>query len=165
MTAQWYTVRALSVVLIAIAQIAGARAGCFEQCLDQCNSFSDAPVAHGSCTDDCTRASCTKSEGTISYGAIAYGPRSTAAGWAYDWGSPGDANQTALSQCRKHGSDCQIVATFSNSCASVAAVEAQGVFSVGTGRTRAEAQAGAIAACSRQYGAGCAIEAWTCAFP
>ena len=102
---------------------------------------------------------------TISYGAIAYGATSTAYGYSYDQDTPGRAQRMAMSECRRNGDDCEVVANFSNSCAAVAAVEEKGVYAVGMGGTSDSAQSNAMAACAQKHGEGCEIEAWTCAKP
>ncbi len=98
----------------------------------------------------------------VNYGAIAYGPRSTADGYAFDKGSSGEANRAALRFCSQRGNDCQVVASFSNGCAAVAAVERNQVYSVGYAHSGIGARDAAMAACSRDHGGGCEIEAWTC---
>jgi hypothetical protein len=70
-----------------------------------------------------------------------------------------------MSNCRKHGDDCKIVATFANGCAAVAAVEADGRYAVGQGHSGPQAQANAMSTCRAGGGGQCEIEVWSCAKP
>ncbi len=158
--------RLLSAVILSAVSGTAAPAvvASVNSCIDGCfNTYS--PSTCSTCSD--LRSLCLQKCGSSSafFGAIAYGAQSTANGYAYGKGSAGDANRTALSNCRQHGDDCKIVATFSNSCAAVAAVEDKGVLSVGQGATRDQAQSRAMSACKSEHGDGCEIEAWTCADP
>lgn len=131
-------------------------------CIDRCFTTFSPSENNGSTElrDECL-AQC-KPPATL-YGALAYGARSTANGYAYGKASRGDAERTALANCRAHGDDCKIVADYSNSCAAVAAVEAKNRFATGGGRSRVEAQNNAINACKKQVGGECVIEVWSCA--
>ena len=100
---------------------------------------------------------------SVSYGAIAYGAKSTAYGYSSDQPSPQTAERAALDDCRPNGDDCEVVASFSNSCAAVAAIESKAVFSTGSGGTEEEAQQNALKACERTHGKGCELEVWSCA--
>ena len=131
-------------------------------CIDRCfSNFS--PSQMGGSTE--LRRECLEqcSAPSVAYGAIAYGARSTANGYAFDKNNMADAIHTAMANCQVHGDDCKIVASFSNSCAAVAAVESKGVYSVAEGKTKAQSQSGALKVCTRAHGKGCEIEVWTCA--
>ncbi len=131
-------------------------------CIDRCfGTFSPSQMGGSTelrdlCVQQCKGPS-------LLYGAIAYGARSTANGYAYGKGNMADAVHTAMANCQAHGNDCRIVASYSNSCAAVAAVESRSVFSVGQGATRAQSQSRAMSVCSSAHGAGCEIEVWSCA--
>ena len=143
-----------------LAGAAGAQDG--NACIDRCFS-TYTPSENSPFNDlrDLCLAQC-RAPATL-YGAIAYGARSTANGYAYGKASRGDAQRTAMVNCRAHGDDCKIVADYANSCAAVAAVEAKSRFATGGGRSRAEAEANALGACRKQVGGQCEIEVWSCA--
>jgi hypothetical protein len=105
----------------------------------------------------CYQLKCTNKK---SFGA-------TSDAYGYSWGksSAGEAQQTAMVNCRANGNDCKIVADFSNACAAVAAVEAKNRFTVGQGNSRADAQNNALKNCGSQIGGKCEIEVWTCSTP
>lgn len=145
-------------VLPALTEPAQADNACIDRCF---STFS--PFQMGGSTelrDECLQQCKAPS---VLYGAIAYGARSTANGYAYGKGNMADAVHTAMANCLAHGDDCKIVASLSNSCAAVAAVESKGVYSVAQGKTKAQSQSGALNACTSAHGKGCEIEVWTCA--
>jgi len=157
-------VPAIALFLVAPTKPAPAAGDCMSYCLQ-------APGAGGAsnCATRCSPGGDLDVthpwKRTISYGAIAYGAKSNAFGYAFDKDSDGAAKQTAMAECKKSNDDCEIVASFSNSCAAVAAVEAKGAYAVGKGGTRASAQSRAMSACAKKNGAGRQIETWTCAQP
>ena len=161
MTPRFFSILVLSFVFGAAASLAPARANCFEDCQNTCRDLSG--HISDACVDTCNRAHCDRP--TVSYGAIAYGAQSTANGYAFGKGNAGDADRTALANCRQHGNDCKVVASFANSCVAVAAVESKGRFATGQAATRDQAQANAMSACKAQIAGTCVIEVWTCAFP
>ena len=110
----------------------------------------------------CYQLKCTNQK---SFGAIAFGASSDAYGYSWGKSSSGEAQQTAMVNCRANGNDCKIVANFSNACAAVAAVEAKNRFAVGQGNSRADAQNSAMKSCGSQIGGKCQIEVWTCSTP
>lgn len=146
------------------AQVGPAAATCIEQCFSySCNNPMDAGCPYrNSCITECNRHIGHPSR---SFGAIAYGARSTGGGWAYNLDTAAAANSRALANCRARVDDCELVISFSNSCAAVAAVESRSVFAVGQGATRKQAESRAMSDCASQYGDGCEIEIWTCAQP
>jgi len=130
-------------------------------CIDRCFSNFSPSQMQGS---DEPRRECLlqcKAPSRL-YGAIAYGAQSMAYGDAYGKSSAAEAERSALGFCRPNGNDCKIVASFSNSCAAVAAVEAKNRFTVGQGSSRAQAQSKAMASCASQIGGKCEIEDWSC---
>lgn len=110
---------------------------------------------------DCVGAPCEQP--AIAYGAIAYGAQSTAYGYSLDQRTQQAADRAALNDCAPNGDDCKVVASFSNSCAAVAAIEDKGVFSTGNGGTEEEAKDAALKTCERTHGRGCELEVWACA--
>lgn len=100
-----------------------------------------------------------------SYGAIAYGPKSSAWGNASGESSAEDAKQKALSFCARRGDDCEVVASFSNTCAAVAVVEATGATFVATNEKRGSAESQAMTACTQKNRSGCRMAASICALP
>ena len=155
-------VPAVGLVFFAVMSKPAAAA---DNCFDYCQQAGGA----GSCATRCSPGGDLDVthpwHRSVFYGAIAYGAQSAANGYAYDKGSKSDADRSALSFCKQHGDDCKIVASFSNSCAAVAAVDSKGVYAVGLAGTRDDAQSKAMSACTAQNGGGCEIEAWTCALP
>jgi len=75
---------------------------CVAQCNENINGRNDPPPVTGA------------------YGAIAYGEKSGAWGMADASQDKSSAKKSALGYCSKHGSDCEIVESFSNTCAAVA---------------------------------------------
>ncbi len=159
MTPRWILASALGLVFGLDMPAAPARANCFESCQRSCTDLSG-HISDG-CVDTCNRFTCDKA--VRPYGAIAYGAQSTAAGWSYDYGTKGDADRRALSDCEKRGNDCKIVVSFSDSCAAVAAGDNKR-FAVGQATKSEEARASALAACTREGGTKCEVQAWSCAF-
>ena len=117
----------------------------------------------GAARADCVGAQCNQP--TIAYGAIAYGAKSTAYGYSFDKRTEQAAQRAAMNDCVPNGDDCRVVASFSNSCAAVAAIESKGVFATGSGRTEEEAKDAALKTCERSRGRGCELEVWACAKP
>jgi hypothetical protein len=155
-------------VLSALACLAAAalttpvHADCVDDC--QASTYCDSTMyATGECNDKlltCYQEQCNRP--TISYGAIAYGAQSQAFGFAYDQSDANASEQVAMSNCKKHGDDCQIVTSFSNSCAAVAAGDGSS-YAVGQGATRDLAQAAAMANCAKTAGGSCEVQVWSCA--
>jgi len=100
-----------------------------------------------------------------SYGAIAYGPKNSAWGSASGGGTAEDAKQKALSFCARNGDDCQVVASFSNTCGAVAVVDATGATFVATNEKRGTAENQARLACTQKNRSGCRVAASICALP
>jgi len=98
-----------------------------------------------------------------SFGAIAYGPKGAAWGDAYGAASAEDAKQRALAFCARQSDDCQVVASFSNTCAAVAVVDATGATFVATDAKRGNAENLARQACTQKNGTGCRVASSICA--
>jgi Domain of unknown function (DUF4189) len=70
-----------------------------------------------------------------------------------------------LSFCARHGDDCQVVASFSNTCGAVAVVDATGATFVATNAKRGPAENEAKRACTQKNSSGCRVAASICALP
>jgi hypothetical protein len=94
------------------------------------------------------------------YGAMAYDRQSGAVGWSYDHPSQKAANDRALRECLRYGSQCAVVVEFMNLCAAYATGPGT---TAGWGRdyTRAAAEQRALKACQSR-GAHCQIRVWAC---
>ena len=110
-------------------------------------------------------ASALAAQRADSYGAIAYGPKSSAWGNSYGERSAEDAKQKALAFCARNGDDCQVVASFSNTCGAVAVVDATGATFVATSSKRGTAETQAKHRCTQKNGSGCRVAASICALP
>ena len=149
-----------------IALTAPAKADCVDDC--QAATYCDSTMhASGECSEklnQCYQLQCSKSH--AAYGAIAYGAGSQAFGYAYDSPDDNDASHIAMSNCKKHGGDCQVVLNFSNSCGAVAAVDNSSSFTIGQGANKDQAQFNAVAACKKSGGGdACQVQVWSCALP
>lgn len=159
---RWVAAAGLAVILVVAAP--AVMADCVNDCRSAtyCDSTMHASGECGRRLEACYRAECNKP--TRTYGAIAYGAESTAAGWSYDFGTPGDAGRKALSTCRARGGDCKVVLTFSNSCAALAVADDKR-FMTAQAKTRQAAEASALAACKGEGGINCEVQAWSCTRP
>lgn len=83
------------------------------------------------------------------YGAIAYDKDSWAYGLADESPDKDSARKSAMRFCSKHGDDCRIVETFSNTCAAVAEDNA-GVVGWGTDDNRQKAMDEAVEECDEE---------------
>ena len=82
-------------------------------------------------------------------------------GFAYDYGSVGEAADRALSEC---GGNCRIVQTFSGSCAAYAADQNSGssVYGWATAGDSGSAQSAALQYCQQNGGSYCVVRSWGC---
>lgn len=156
MKSRWILAAALAVGL----GVAGAPASAqsVNRCIDECfDAHIDQP-GHTELRDMCV-AQCNKPK--VLFGAIAYGPESEATGWSYDYETEDQARHHALTNCAQHGNDCRVVTSFSNACGAVAAGTNKR-YAIGEGVSSKQAQADAIAKCSKTGGTECDIQAWSC---
>ena len=65
---------------------------------------------------------------------------------------------------KKHGDDCEIVASFENTCAALAGGN-NARYATAEADTRQQAERAALAGCSRAGGDDCEVQVWTCAQP
>jgi len=154
----------IGLLLAGIAGTAGtglARADCVSACnaATYCDSEMNASGECGRRLNDCYINECNRK----TYGAIAYGAKSGAYGWSHDFDDPQSAENEALISCRVNGDDCQVVVDFWNTCAAVAAD--QDYVAYGLGETRGVAESEALAACQKDGGTQCAVQAWGCTGP
>ncbi len=94
------------------------------------------------------------------YGAIAYSPSTGAHGWSNDYGSRSGAESAALSNCRRHASDCVVPIWFRNACGALA-VASGGGYGSGWGTSRGLAERYAMRSC-RGQNSSCSILRWVC---
>ena len=147
--------------LAALAAAGTAHADCVSEC-DAATACDSEMHASGECArrlNDCYINECNRT----TYGAIAYGTKSGAYGWSNDFNDAPAAEKEALHNCSANGDDCQVVVDFWNSCAAVAAD--QDVVAYGLGDTQAKAEDQAMAACTKDGGKQCAVQAWSCTEP
>jgi hypothetical protein len=147
------------------APLSLAQVDCYSECQENC--FSPGLAGYDQTTCFAREQSCEQVCHGIkaphgATGAIAYDAHKNAFGYAFDKNDDAGAKTTALGNCKQSGGNCAVVASYTNACAAVAAVEKKGVFAVGQSSTNAKAQNAAMAACSSKYGAGCQVEIWTC---
>ncbi len=93
------------------------------------------------------------------FGAIAFSPKTRAHGWAYDYTSRAQAQDRAMSECRRHAADCVSAVWFRNACGALA-VGPQ-AYGAGWGSNRGQAESAAIKSCGR-YSSDCVIIRWIC---
>jgi len=96
------------------------------------------------------------------YGAIAYAEHNGAYGFSYHYHSAAEAEQRALSDCMTKGAGCEVVISFSETCAALAAGD-NDRFAASRGDGAGKAESEALTACSRNGGKHCEIKAWACA--
>jgi len=100
----------------------------------------------------------------VHYGAIAIDPKSGASGSAYNTTSAAEAKQQAMSFCARYGNDCEVVISFFNTCAAVAAAVGNETYTVATNDKRGIAENKARNACIQKNG-NCRSETSICAGP
>ena len=93
------------------------------------------------------------------FGSIAFSPKTRAHGWAYDYTSRGEAQDRAMSECRRHAGDCVSAVWFRNACGALA-VGSQ-AYGAGWGTNRNLAERSAMQSCRRQSG-DCSVIRWIC---
>jgi len=99
-----------------------------------------------------------------SYGAIAYSAQTGYWAWSVGTSSAEDANTIALSSCKKKGAGCEVVISFSNSCAALAAGTNK-VFAAGQADNRQGAEGDALKGCRSKGGIRCNINVAYCVNP
>ena len=98
----------------------------------------------------------------LAFGALAIqsGHRS-AYGWSHDYDSKAAAEEEALMEC---GPGCKVVLDFWNGCGSYAVDQTRGstVYGWSTGKSRGEAEDGALSQCEAHGGDACVVKVWAC---
>ena len=155
---RWILAAALGAAVSLGAVGAPAFAQSVNYCIDQCFSAHIDQPGHTELRDMCVQQ-CGKPK--VTFGAIAYGPESEATGWSYDYETEDEARHMALRNCAPHGNDCRVVMSFSNACGAVAAGSNKR-YAIGEGVSEKQAQADAMAKCSKAGGTECDIQAWSC---
>jgi hypothetical protein len=144
-----------------------ARAQDVNMCIDRCFSTFSPMQNNGStelrdeCLQQCNKATAAPS---VPHGAIAFGAQSASWGISYGKPSVASANSSAMSACLEHGNDCQLAASYSNTCAALAAVRAKAKFVTVQANSLSDAKAGAMKACQTKLGGGCQLWVFTCAW-
>lgn len=93
------------------------------------------------------------------YGAIAYSPNTRAFGYSYDYGSRGQAENRAMSECQNRSRGCRVVIWFRNACGAVAAGPDGWGSAWGDNRRLAE---GFAKDQCRKHSNRCQVVAWAC---
>lgn len=92
------------------------------------------------------------------YGAIAYSSSTGRYGYSYDFGSRGEAEDYARSQCGR--SDCVVKVWFKNACGALA-VGQRGALGWGWSGSRGSAEDRALNECQSRTSA-CSVRTWAC---
>jgi hypothetical protein len=95
-----------------------------------------------------------------SYGAIAYSAKDKGCGWSFGWNSQSKAEQVALDNCSKRGSQCKGIVWFSNSCGAVASDG--DIVTWGQASAKRTAEQSALEKCIKAGGKKCAVEISQC---
>lgn len=156
--------------IAACALIWGA-AAVHADCIDDCMAAQDCSLNYsGSCASalgDCSTQCANQQPSGPAYGAIAYDRVNDAWGYAFNKNSEDAASAFALQKCAEHGAACEVMVTFSDACAALAAGK-QGTASIVASvisNTKEEAQSLAVTRCQALGGEGCEIRAWSCSYP
>ena len=154
-----------SLFLILLCQIAGAQptdpkfSACLDSCFTVCNA-GPASLAWGcreNCGERCQHANDVR---PTPYGAIAFGTRG-AEGISWSQGTWATANNLAIANCERYGTDCKVVYHFQNTCAALAVAKGGQHYEAATGDTAKKAEANATAACQQHWGT-CASDLSAC---
>ena len=95
------------------------------------------------------------------WGAVALSTKTGSWGTSYNYDDEDDARRRAMSECRKHASDCKVFRTFENTCVAVAG-DKSGNFGWAWGYNNSERRRRAIAQCRDQGGRNCKVETTFC---
>ena len=152
-----------SLATIAAAAISPGRADCIDDCMAAQDCSLNYSGACSSALSSCS-AQCMNEQHGPAFGALAFGRKSGAYGYAFNKNSEAAASAFALQKCAEHGDDCEVMVTFSEACAALAAGhngEASVTASV-IRDTKEEAQSKALAQCQENGGEGCEVQVWSC---
>jgi hypothetical protein len=123
-----------------------------------CESSIDSSYCSGTSARCSTE--CRNSPNNKSYGAIAYSAINGAYGYSDRWDNQENAEKTALKYCSEHGSGCEMIVWFYNSCGAVAADGNTVTWGQETSET--EAKRKALDECRRAGGQNCEIKISHC---
>jgi serine/threonine-protein kinase len=94
------------------------------------------------------------------YGALATSPDADF-GYSYNYDYAEEARQRALSECRKHSSDCAVKGTFQNTCVSIAKAS-NGAMGWAWGHGKREDDRLAMGECRKNRGRNCELSVRFC---
>jgi len=95
--------------------------------------------------------------------SIALSEKTMTFGYSWQADSRAQADQLALSACRRHASDCKVVMWGQNECLALAISAREGAWGSAWDRNGANARAAATAECRKQAGTRCVVRADPCA--
>jgi hypothetical protein len=151
---------ALALLAGAIAMPASAQD--VNRCIDQCFNVYPANQLRDMCTEKCSASS--SSTPFSPHGAIAFDPQTASWGVAYGMSTEGKATRAAMARCRENnGTNCEIAASYSNSCAAVATVRNKARYIAVQADSREAAKDGAVEKCQSEIGGDCKLWVYSCA--
>jgi len=145
-----------SLFLVLLCQIASAQPtdprfkSCLESCFNVCDA-GPASLAFGcreGCGDKCQHANDVR---PTPYGSIAFGTRG-AEGISWNQGSWAAADNLAIANCSRYGTDCKVVYRFEHTCAALAVAKGAQHYEAATGDSEKKAEANATAVCQQHWG-------------
>jgi hypothetical protein len=146
----------LSLCFLTVTFLAGsARADCVSDC-QAATYCGEGSYECAQLLNTCYLRECGHDNGAAAqrvsgaYGAIAYGRNSAAYGMADSSQDKKTAEKSALRYCGKHGDDCEIVESFSNTCGAVAQNVAGSVAGWATDDDRRTAGEAALKICNKK---------------
>jgi len=133
---------------------------CIDSCYSNCTAYPLGSSSRSACVDRCIEFDC-KTKYVNIWGAIAYSRKEKAAGWSYQQSDQTSANNVAMRNCVKQGgAKCELVTSFSKTCASLAADGE--IIGWSSASSKDAAQQQAMAQCAKYGGKNCAVQAWVC---
>jgi len=138
-------------ILLAMTPSAWAQ----QSCTTSCDEYDQ-----GECVVE--RTHCTYTPPPPAYGAIAYGRKSQAWGDSYNWDSQSKAESVALSNCKQHGGDCEVMVWFQRMCGAVVSGKGTSAYwAIGDGI--GAARGNALAKCTKDGGGkACTVQHAVC---
>jgi HAMP domain-containing protein len=152
----------LSLICLSLPGHAQSINACIDHCFTMtCSGEPMGSSAKDACVSQCIEYTC-RAQLKV-WGAIAYSKPDKAFGYSFEQAEESAARNIALSNCRKHGTNCVVENTFSRACAALAAGGDH--IGWGTDRTREGAEKRALSECGLTGAKGCAIQTWVCSAP
>ena len=136
------------------------QADCYTDCMALYGCESSIESSYCSGTSARCSTECRHGGGTKSYGAIAYSVRDEAYGYSDNFENQEKAESAALKYCSEHGSGCEVMVWFYNSCGAVAANGDTATWGQEASKMGAERQA--LDECKRAGGKNCEIKISHC---